>query len=168
MQPLPYLNHYPEQIKTQVRRLIDTDTLGDYLLKKYPQAHDIRTDKALYAYVTELKNSHMRKSQPLSKIAYDGKINLLHDALGMHTFISRVQGGRLKAKNEIRIAAQLKTAPEPFLRMIAVHELAHLKEKEHNKAFYRLCEHMEPDYHQLELDLRLLLIQSELFSNPYA
>ena len=110
----------------------------------------------------------MRKSQALSKIAYDGKINLLHDALGMHTFISRVQGGRLKAKNEIRIASQLKTAPEAFLRMIAVHELAHFREKEHNRAFYKLCEHMEPDYHQLELDLRLLLIQCDLFSNPYA
>ena len=168
MQPLPYLEHYPEYLKAQVRHLIETKSLESYLLKKYPQAHDIRTDKALYTYVTDLKNTHMRKSQPLSRVLYDGKINLLHDALGMHTFISRVQGGRLKAKNEIRIASQLKTAPEAFLRMIAVHELAHLKEKEHNKAFYRLCEHMEPAYHQLELDLRLLLIQSELFSNPYA
>jgi predicted metal-dependent hydrolase len=41
--------------------------------------------------------------------------------------------------------------------MIVVHELAHLKELEHNKAFYKLCEYMEPNYHQLELDLRLLL-----------
>ena len=41
--------------------------------------------------------------------------------------------------------------------MIAVHELAHIKEAEHNKAFYQLCLHMEPDYHQLEFDLRLYL-----------
>jgi len=26
--------------------------------------------------------------------------------------------------------------------MIVVHELAHLKEKQHNKAFYRLCLNM--------------------------
>jgi hypothetical protein len=38
-----------------------------------------------------------------------------------------------------------------------VHELAHLKEREHGKAFYQLCVHMEPDYHQLEFDLRLYL-----------
>jgi len=38
-----------------------------------------------------------------------------------------------------------------------VHELAHLKERGHDKAFYALCRHMEPDYHQLEFDLRLCL-----------
>ena len=41
--------------------------------------------------------------------------------------------------------------------MIVVHELAHLREKDHGKAFYQLCTHMEPDYHQLEFDVRLWL-----------
>ena len=41
--------------------------------------------------------------------------------------------------------------------MIVTHELAHLKEKEHNKAFYSLCTHIEPSYHQLEFDVRLYL-----------
>ena len=56
----------------------------------------------------------------------------------------------------------LRNAPEPFLRMIVVHELAHLKEKEHDKAFYQLCCHMEPQYHQLEFDTRLWLTQQSL------
>jgi predicted metal-dependent hydrolase len=55
-----------------------------------------------------------------------------------------------------------KNAPEPLLRMLVVHELAHFKEKEHNKAFYSLCSHMEPNYHQLEFDARLFLICEEL------
>jgi predicted metal-dependent hydrolase len=45
--------------------------------------------------------------------------------------------------------------------MIVVHELAHMKEREHDKAFYQLCAHMEPDYHQLEFDLRLYLTHLE-------
>jgi predicted metal-dependent hydrolase len=45
--------------------------------------------------------------------------------------------------------------------MIVVHELAHLKEREHDKAFYALCQHMEPDYHQLEFDTRLWLTALE-------
>lgn len=46
--------------------------------------------------------------------------------------------------------------------MIVVHELAHLKEQDHNKAFYKLCEYMLPGYHQLELDLRLFLTYREV------
>ncbi len=61
-----------------------------------------------------------------------------------------------------------KTAPLEFLRMIVAHELAHLKEKEHNKAFYKLCEHMEPDYHQLEFDLRLYLTHLDLHGPLYS
>ena len=41
--------------------------------------------------------------------------------------------------------------------MIVVHELAHLREKDHNKAFYQLCQHMLPAYHQYEFDLRVYL-----------
>ena len=67
----------------------------------------------------------------------------------------RAWGGKLKAKHEIRVATLFRNLPEEFLRMIVVHELAHLKEKEHNKAFYGLCQRMEPQYHQYEFDLRL-------------
>ncbi|MFT6389788.1 MAG: putative metal-dependent hydrolase [Cellvibrionaceae bacterium] len=45
--------------------------------------------------------------------------------------------------------------------MIAVHELAYLKENEHNKAFYRICLHMLPNYHQLEFEMGLILVQIE-------
>jgi hypothetical protein len=55
-----------------------------------------------------------------------------------------------------------KEVPVEFLKMIVVHELAHLKEKEHNKAFYQLCLSMEPNYHQLEFDLRLYLTHMDV------
>ena len=73
-----------------------------------------------------------------------------------------MQGARLKASREIRIASVFRDAPADFLKMIVVHELAHMKEAEHNKAFYQLCTHMAPDYHQLEFDLRLYLTGLEL------
>ncbi len=104
----------------------------------------------------------MKKVAPLSKVIYDGKINVIHNALGTHHFISRVQGSKLKSKNEIRIASMFKSVPEEFLQMIVVHELAHFKEKEHNKAFYKLCEYMQPSYHQVEFDLRLYLTYKDM------
>ena len=155
MQTLKYLTGYPAQVTGQVESLIAEQRLGAVLLKKYPSAHKIKTDRALYDFTIELKNQYLRKSPPLSRVVFDSKINLTHQALGLHSFVSRVQGGKLKAKNEIRIGAAFKTAPLEFLRMIVVHELAHLKEKDHNKAFYNLCMHMEPAYPQLELDVRL-------------
>lgn len=164
---LKYLSGYPETIVLQAERLIDEDRLGEVLLKRYPESHEIRTDKALYSYVLDIKNDYLKKSQPLSKVVYDDKINVINHALGLHTFVSRVQGSKLKAKNEIRVASVFKNTPEAFLRMIAVHELAHLKEKEHNKAFYKLCRHMEPSYHQLELDMRLYLTHMDLIGRLY-
>ncbi len=167
MKQLKYLNGYPQQVTDQVQKLIDEKRLGAAILKRFPVAHEIKTERALYEFTVELKNQFLRKAPPLSKVIFDNKINVLHDALGLHTFISRVQGGKLKAKNEIRIGSVFKTAPLEFLRMIVVHELAHLKEKEHNKAFYQLCVHMEPNYHQLEFDLRVYLTNLDLFGPLY-
>lgn len=167
MHELKYLIGYSENVTNQVRLLISKDKLSETLLKKYPVTHTIRTDKALYAYTVDMKNALLKQSQPLSKVIYDDKIKDLHHALGLHTFISRVQGGKHKAKNEIRVASLFKNVPLEFLRMIVVHELAHLKEKDHNKAFYKLCEHMEPSYHQFELDMRLYLTHVDLFGRLY-
>ncbi|NGN97049.1 M48 family metallopeptidase [Grimontia sp. S25] len=158
---LRYLGGYPENLIEQVSRLIETGKLGAWLEQRYPNKHNIKSEKALYDYVQEIKNQYLKKSSPISKVAYDGKIHVVNNALGLHSFVSRAHGGKLKAKNEIRIASMFKDAPEPFLRMLVVHELAHLKEKDHNKAFYQLCCHMEPDYHQLEFDTRLYLIHLE-------
>lgn len=167
MHELNYLAGYPTQVTEQVLQLIAEQRLGKLLLKRYPSPHQIKTDRALYDFTIELKNLYLRKSQSLSKVVFDNKINVLHQALGVHAFVSRVQGGKLKAKNEIRVGGVFKTAPLEFLRMIVVHELAHLKEKDHNKAFYKLCEHMEPAYHQLEFDLRLYLTYLDLFGKLY-
>ena len=164
---LKYLEHYNETLKSQVISLIKTDALPSFILKKYPQTHCYKTDKNLYEYTLDIKNSYLKKSMPLSKVIYDGKIHVINNALGMHTFASRVQGNKLKSKNEIRVASMFKNTPEPFLRMIIVHELAHLKEKEHNKSFYKLCKHMEPEYHQLEFDTRLYLTCIEYFGKLY-
>ena len=164
---LKYLNGYDTQLKVQVQTLIDQDKLGEYLLSKYPKTHDCTTDKSLYSYVQELKNTHMRNASPISKVLYDTKIRDINAALGTHTFVSRVQGGKLKAKNEIRISHVFKKVPESFLRMIVTHELAHIKEKEHNKAFYKLCTHIEPAYHQFEFDLRLYLTYRDGFGELY-
>ena len=162
MQPLKYLSAYSEQTQAQVSQLIAQNKLGDVLKQRYPAAHEVRTDKALYDYVQDLKTEFLRNADPINKVVFDSKLHVIQHALGLHTFISRVQGNKLKAKHEIRVATVFKDTPIEFLRMIAVHELAHVKEKQHDKAFYKLCCYMEPNYHQYEFDLRLYLTQLDL------
>ena len=152
-----YLTGYPADTLAQVQRRIDENSLSTLLLQRYPDAHEVRTDRALYDYVSGLKNAFLRKADPLSKVAFDSKLHVIRIALGTHTTVSRVQGSKLKTKREIRVASLFKAVPIEWLRMIVVHELAHMKEREHDKAFYALCRHMEPQYHQFEFDLRLYL-----------
>jgi predicted metal-dependent hydrolase len=157
-----YLGGYPPSIIEQVEQLIAAKNLTAWLAQKYPEQHEINNDKALYQYVMALKGQYMKSAPPISKVVYAGKARVALNALGMHTRIARVQGGKLKGKNEIRIASIFKQAPRSLLELITVHELAHLKEREHDKAFYQLCNYMLPGYHQRELDLRLWLIDQEL------
>lgn len=159
---LRYLSGYPEPVLAQVRQLLAQNRLGELLRSRYTTSHDIRSDKALFDYVQGLKAEYLRGAEPLSKVCFDSKLHVIAHALGTHTTVSRVQGNKLKAKREIRIATLFKDVPPEFLKMIAVHELAHLKEKAHDKAFYQLCTHMEPSYHQYEFDLRLYLTQVEM------
>ena len=164
--PLKYLAGYAEETKAQVRSLIDQGRLHETLARRYGATHEVRTDRALYDYTMALKSRFMRSAAPLAKVVFDQKLKVLQHALGTHTTVSRVQGGQLKAKREIRVASLFKDTPPEFLKMIVVHELAHLKEREHGRAFYQLCTHMEPQYHQYEFDLRLYLTAAELPASP--
>ncbi|MCW2310637.1 YgjP-like metallopeptidase domain-containing protein [Rhodoferax antarcticus] len=159
---LRYLQGYPPDTLAQVEKLLQEDRVADWLLRKYPQGHAVRTDRSLFDYMQALKSEHLRGAEPLAKVLFDNKLQVVQHALGTHTTIARVQGNKLKAKREIRVASLFKQAPPEFLKMIAVHELAHLKERAHDKAFYQLCNYMEPRYHQLEFEVRVYLTHLEV------
>lgn len=157
-----YLQAYPEDLQQQVQKISQGPGLGAWLLSRHPQAHGVRTDSALYAFVMTLKSEFLRQADPINKVSFDSKLHIIQHALGMHTTTSRIQGSKLKAKRDIKIAALFKETPLAFLQMIAVHELAHLKIREHDKAFYKLCHHMSPDYAQSEFELRVYLTHLDL------
>jgi predicted metal-dependent hydrolase len=164
---LQYLQSYSSDVQHKVATLLEQNKLGAWLQSKYANVHKVANDADLRNYVLDLKNQYMKKTQPLSKITYDAKLHIVHQALGLHSYVSRVQGGKLKSKNELRVSSLFKQTPEPFLNMIVAHELAHLKEKAHNKAFYKLCEHIMPSYHQVEFEVRVYLTEFERNGNPF-
>ena len=162
-----YLGAYSAALQAHIQGLLSNDgaELSAVLLRKYPAAHTVRSDTALYDYVSELKARHLRSTPPLHKVAFDNTMHAVRNALGLQISTSRVQGRKLSARREIRIASVFRYAPEEFLSMIVVHELAHLRERNHDKSFYQLCQHMEPSYHQLEFDLRVYLTYLEFAGN---
>lgn len=157
-----YLGGYPPGVIADVQRLVAEGRLGDHLARRYPATHAIQSDRALFDYVQGIKQQRLKSAPPLHKVLWQNKMDVLQNVLGLHTAISRVQGSRLKAKAEIRIAGLFKAQAPEFLEMVVVHELAHLRESQHNKAFYQLCEHLLPGYHQIEFDLRLLMLHRAL------
>lgn len=158
-----YFTSYPEHIVSQVMQLIDNNAHGEYLINKYPQPHTITSDKSLYEYATSLKKRYLKSAPPFGRAAFKKQGDMVTNALGTHTY--RMQGKT--RKHDLAINSDLLRAPEPLLKALVVHELAHFKEKDHNKSFYQLCCHMEPSYHQLELDLRLFCVLVKQGNNPY-
>lgn len=169
MDVLEYFQGYSPEIRDQVKRLIETKRISQALKNRYQSTplHEFNSDKLLFEYTNSLKQRFLKHAPILNKVKYDNKIHVMHNALGLHTAISRMQGGKANAKIEIRIGTVFKRAPLPFLSMIVAHELAHIKEKDHNKAFYQLCTYIEPDYFQLEFDVRLFLAQIETEGIPF-
>ncbi len=154
---LKYLGHYPGELVARAAPALLAGRVLPALAQRYPDPNPARDDRALFAFVNDMKQRGLRNAPPLALVAYDSKIKLLQHALGTHTRISRNHGGQLKARREIRVASLFRDTPAAFLEMIVAHELAHLKEPEHDKAFYGLCCHLLPEYHQREFDLRLWL-----------
>jgi UTP pyrophosphatase len=111
LKPFPYLAGYPEDTLARVHELIATNRLAPWLAERYPLSHSVRTDRALYDYTMELKQRFMRSAEPLAKVAFDERLRVLQHALGTHTSVSRVQGGNLKAKREIRVASRSRMWP---------------------------------------------------------
>lgn len=103
-----------------MRLLIAEGRLAESLERRYPECHDITSAGALYGYVAALKTRHMRSAGPLAEVLYDSRLHLIHQARGTQAAVSRLQGGNLKPRREIRIASLFREAPAPFLWMIVV------------------------------------------------
>jgi predicted metal-dependent hydrolase len=124
----------------------------------------VRSDKALYDYVQGAEElSYLRNAGTVNKVLFDNKIHVVRNALGLAQLRSRgcKEAANLRLKHEIRIASMFKQAPDEFLRMIVVHELAHLREREPRQGVLPVVQHMEPQYHQYEFDVRLYLTHME-------
>lgn len=59
---------------------------------------------------------------------------------------AKTRWGSCSGKNDIHFTFRLLYAPKPVVDYVIVHELAHVKEKNHSKNFWALVERYIPDY----------------------
>lgn len=160
-----YLRGYSDNIIMSVKKLVDTDKLGLYLKNKYKNVNNCKKDKELYNLAKEIKDKYMKKQKLPEKIFYDNKIELSNQALGLHSYIPVKHGKKYKMKNEIKISSRFKNLPYEFMENVLIHELCHLKEKNHNKAFYNLCRNIDDRYFEKDLDIRIYLTYVDIYKD---
>ena len=85
-QSLGLLHHVrPEQLDHRLvadDHLDDAGRLAQTVAQRHPDAHAVRSERALYDYVSELKARHMKSAPPLAKVAFDPTLHILKNALG--------------------------------------------------------------------------------------
>lgn len=59
---------------------------------------------------------------------------------------NKTRWGSCSGKDRISFNIQLAKMPLPFIEYVVVHELAHIKHKNHSKSFWKLVEIHLPDY----------------------
>ncbi len=57
-----YIQGYPQNIVEQVSSLVDNGKLIPWFEKRYPDRHQIKSEKALYEYAIAIKNRYMKKA----------------------------------------------------------------------------------------------------------
>jgi hypothetical protein len=129
---------YPLQVAASPNRLRPLDFMGDRFQLNGP-CHE----KARDLFVTWYREQALR---------------IFHDRLRvyshiMHLFPQRErissanhQWGRCSSKNVLSFSWRLSMAPLSVIDYIVVHELAHVKEKNHSPRFWKIVETTLPDY----------------------
>jgi hypothetical protein len=75
---------------------------------------------------------------------YSGMIGLYPDRLRISN--ARFRWGSCSRDNSLSFSWRLAMAPSLIIDYVVVHELAHIKEKNHSRSFWALVETMMPDY----------------------
>lgn len=77
---------------------------------------------------------------------YGGRMGL--SPTGIKITGARKRFGSCSGKNSLCFSCFLMEYPPEFIDYVVVHELAHIREKNHSKSFYSLVESYLPDYRE--------------------
>ena len=79
-------------------------------------------------------------------VQYSEKMQLYPNRISFRKNKSR--WGSCSSKDNLSFNIMLIQTPLPFIEYVVVHELAHIRHKNHSKAFWKLVQEILPDYKQ--------------------
>ena len=70
------------------------------------------------------------------------------EPMGLTVTSARTRFGSCSGKNRLSFSWRLMAYPEAAIDYVVVHELAHIRYKDHSRAFYAFIESVLPDYRE--------------------
>lgn len=92
---------------------------------------------------------------PLFIKKYENLMNLYPSKISYRK--NRRTWGSCNIRNELNFNINLAKYPIKIMEYIVIHELAHIKHKNHSKSFWSLVEKFSPDYKNIEKEFKSLL-----------
>jgi predicted metal-dependent hydrolase len=94
-----------------------------------------------------------------AKTLLPGRVAFYSEIMGLKPTGITITGaqkrfGSCSGKNRISFSWRLMSYPDPAIDYVVVHELAHIRHKNHGKDFYALIESVLPDYRERKKLLR--------------
>lgn len=105
----------------------------------------------------EEKEERKRKAQcylPVRTAEFAEKMGVCPD--GIKITAAEKRWGSCSGKNTICYSWRVMLLPDDLIDLIIVHELAHIYEKNHSAAFYRVMERYLPDYRERMVKLKAI------------
>ncbi len=112
---------------------------GVWILGKFHTNHTYTKDELDLLYEKEAT----RIIPPMVDI-YSQKMQLFANKIGFRK--NRTRWGSCSGKNNLSFNIYLAKTPVEFIEYVVVHELAHIKYKNHSKEFWQLVRKYLPDY----------------------
>jgi len=128
---------YPLRVTTRARPLLDLD--GAFYLFKGAQ------DRAREIFIEWYREETRQITDDLIQ-NYAGQYRFKINQVRITS--ARTRWGSCSGKNNLNFTYRLAMAPIEVIDYVVVHELAHLKVRNHSKAFWNVVAEIKPDYEQ--------------------
>lgn len=164
-----WIDKHLTAIKNRVKTQLAIGGNMLFLGKEYPllenegysyfdgEAMSIQKGADIYAVLAEFYRSKAKELIPDMVHASETVMGLNANKISVTS--ARTRWGSCSGKNNLNFSWRLMMAAPDVIKYVIIHELAHIKEKNHGKRFWTLVEQYEPEYKAKKEKLRQLGIK---------